>query len=48
MIEVPMFVWVSIAFYILIGCLTQLGSITFSAKMLQVMDNMKKDEEQSE
>jgi hypothetical protein len=48
MSEVPMFIWVSIALYILIGCLDQLGSIAANAKILSIMDNMKKDEEQSE
>jgi len=48
MIEIPMFIWVSIALYILTGCLKQLGSIATSAKMLNMMENMKKDEEQSE
>jgi hypothetical protein len=48
MIEVPMFVWVSVTLYILTSCLKQLGSIATSAKMLNMMDNMKKEEGQSE
>jgi hypothetical protein len=48
MIEVPMFVWVSVTLYILTSCLKQLGSIATSAKMLAMMENMKKGEEQSE
>jgi len=44
MSEVPMFIWVSIALYILTGCLDQLGSIAANAKMLNMMENMKRSE----
>lgn len=45
MIEIPMFVWVSITLYILTGCLKNLGSIATSAKLLQAMEARRPNDE---